>query len=169
MVCLSGHIILDIENGQGAGLHAPPSQHFTMIFNAFVMMTLFNEINARKIHGQRNVLVGLFSNPIYYTIWIATFISQVGSNERVKFPPVWSKTLTLCCPLADYNYPVRRPSVHHFAPHCGAVDLVRLPRHGHPRLAADHHHHPHELRPGVHGVRNSAKARRASLTSYTYS
>ena len=49
-----------------------------MIFNAFVMMTLFNEINARKIHGQRNVLVGLFSNPIYYTIWIATFISQVG-------------------------------------------------------------------------------------------
>ena len=52
-----------------------------MIFNAFVMMTLFNEINARKIHGQRNVLVGLFSNPIYYIIWIATFISQVGSNE----------------------------------------------------------------------------------------
>ena len=43
------------------------------------MMTLFNEINARKIHGQRNVLVGLFSNPIYYTIWIATFISQVRS------------------------------------------------------------------------------------------
>lgn len=72
-----GHIILDIENGQGAGLHAPPSQHFTMIFNAFVMMTLFNEINARKIHGQRNVLVGLFSNPIYYTIWIVTFISQI--------------------------------------------------------------------------------------------
>ena len=77
----SGHIILDIDNGQGAGLHAPPSQHFTMIFNAFVMMTLFNEINARKIHGQRNVLVGLFSNPIYYIIWIATFISQVSSNE----------------------------------------------------------------------------------------
>merc|ERR1719322_677007 len=72
-----GHIILDIDNGQGAGLHAPPSQHFTMIFNAFVMMTLFNEINARKIHGQRNVLVGLFSNPIYYIIWIATFISQI--------------------------------------------------------------------------------------------
>ena len=77
----SGHIILDIDNGQGAALHAPPSQHFTMIFNAFVMMTLFNEINAGKIHGQRNVLVGLFSNPIYYIIWIATFISQVSSNE----------------------------------------------------------------------------------------
>ena len=41
------------------------------------MMTLFNEINARKIHGQRNVFVGLFTNPIYYVIWIATFIGQV--------------------------------------------------------------------------------------------
>ena len=41
------------------------------------MMTLFNEINARKIHGQRNVFVGLFTNPIYYVIWIATLISQV--------------------------------------------------------------------------------------------
>ena len=48
-----------------------------MIFNAFVMMTLFNEINARKIHGQRNVFLGFFSNPIYYVIWITTFISQI--------------------------------------------------------------------------------------------
>lgn len=40
-------------------------------------MTLFNEINARKIHGQRNVFIGLFTNPIYYVIWIATFIGQI--------------------------------------------------------------------------------------------
>ncbi|XP_059099643.1 plasma membrane calcium-transporting ATPase 2-like isoform X2 [Tigriopus californicus] len=72
-----GHVLLDIDNGQGAELHSPPTPHFTMIFNAFVMMTLFNEINARKIHGQRNVLIGLFSNPIYYSIWIITFISQI--------------------------------------------------------------------------------------------
>ena len=72
-----GDVLLDIDNGRGADLHAPPTAHFTMIFNVFVMMTLFNEINARKIHGQRNVFVGLFTNPIYYVIWIATFISQV--------------------------------------------------------------------------------------------
>jgi len=40
-------------------------------------MTLFNEINARKIHGQRNVFEGLHRNPIYYGIWIATFVVQV--------------------------------------------------------------------------------------------
>ena len=116
------------------------------------MMTLFNEINARKIHGQRNVLVGLFSNPIYYTIWIATFISQVSSIEFAGYQQL-SSILMLFSPPLDYNYPVWRPSVHHFAPHSGAVDLVRFPRHGDPGLAADHHHHPHQLRPGVYGVR----------------
>ena len=79
----AGHILLDLDNGQGAELHAPPTQHFTMIFNSFVMMTLFNEINARKIHGQRNVFIGLFTNPIYYVIWILTFISQVGREESI--------------------------------------------------------------------------------------
>ena len=32
-----------------------PSEHFTIIFNTFVLMTLFNEINSRKIHGEYNV------------------------------------------------------------------------------------------------------------------
>eukprot|EP00090_Calanus_glacialis_P005343 TRINITY_DN1414_c0_g1_i2.p1 TRINITY_DN1414_c0_g1~~TRINITY_DN1414_c0_g1_i2.p1 ORF type:complete len:1169 (-),score=188.50 TRINITY_DN1414_c0_g1_i2:1887-5393(-) len=72
-----GEVLFDIDNGRGAGLRDPPTVHFTMIFNAFVMMTLFNEINARKIHGQRNVFLGFFSNPIYYVIWIATFVSQI--------------------------------------------------------------------------------------------
>ncbi|XP_037946981.1 plasma membrane calcium-transporting ATPase 2 isoform X4 [Teleopsis dalmanni] len=72
-----GDWILDIESGRGQDLGAGPTQHFTIIFNTFVMMTLFNEINARKIHGQRNVIEGLFTNPIFYTIWIFTMISQV--------------------------------------------------------------------------------------------
>lgn len=72
-----GDWVLDIESGRGQDLGAGPTQHFTIIFNTFVMMTLFNEINARKIHGQRNVVEGLFTNPIFYTIWIFTMISQI--------------------------------------------------------------------------------------------
>ncbi len=53
------------------------SQHFTLIFNAFVMMTLFNEINARKINGERNVFHGIHKNPYYYVIWIVCFAFQV--------------------------------------------------------------------------------------------
>jgi len=75
--CVLGDLILDIESGRGQELNAGPTQHFTIIFNTFVMMTLFNEINARKIHGQRNVIEGLLTNPIFYTIWIFTMISQV--------------------------------------------------------------------------------------------
>ncbi|KAI6227302.1 Calcium-transporting ATPase [Aphelenchoides fujianensis] len=72
-----GERLFGIDNGRWAPLHAPPSEHFTIVFNSFVMMTLFNEINARKIHGERNVFQGLFTNPIYYCIWISTMIVQV--------------------------------------------------------------------------------------------
>src|SRR5271167_773374 len=54
-----------------------PSEHFTMIFNVLVLMTLFNEINCRKIHGEKNVFGGIFKNPIFYGIWIVTFIVQI--------------------------------------------------------------------------------------------
>ena len=73
-----GHRILDIDSGLGSPLHAPPSQHFTIIFNTFVMMTLFNEINSRKIHGERNIFQGLFTNPIFYSIIIITAVAQVS-------------------------------------------------------------------------------------------
>lgn len=54
-----------------------PSVHFTIIFNVFVLMTLFNEINARKIHDERNVFKGIMSNSIFLAIWIGCFVGQV--------------------------------------------------------------------------------------------
>ena len=74
----TGEKVLDIDSGRGAGLGAKPSQHFTIIFNTFVMMTLFNEINARKIHGQRNIFEGLQRNIVFLTIWIGTMAAQVS-------------------------------------------------------------------------------------------
>lgn len=75
----AGDLLLDIESGRGQILNAGPTQHFTIIFNSFVFMTLFNEFNARKIHGQRNIFEGIFTNPIFYSIWITTVVSQVTS------------------------------------------------------------------------------------------
>ncbi|ETN58050.1 plasma membrane calcium-transporting atpase 3 (pmca3) [Anopheles darlingi] len=72
-----GDRFLDIESGRGQPLNSEATQHFTIIFNVFVFMTLFNELNARKIHGQRNIFQGLFTNPIFYSIWIVTLVSQV--------------------------------------------------------------------------------------------
>jgi len=77
ILLFKGDTLFDIDSGRESSLTSPPSQHFTMIFNTFVMMTLFNEINARKIHGQRNVFDGLQRNVIFIVIWICTFLSQI--------------------------------------------------------------------------------------------
>ncbi|CAL8338670.1 unnamed protein product [Lota lota] len=73
----AGEKIFDIDSGRGAPLHSPPSEHYTIIFNAFVMMQIFNEINARKIHGERNVFEGIFRNPIFCTIVFGTVALQI--------------------------------------------------------------------------------------------
>ncbi|KAE8611737.1 hypothetical protein XENTR_v10012578 [Xenopus tropicalis] len=72
-----GEDLFNIDSGRNAPLHSPPSEHYTIIFNTFVMMQLFNEINARKIHGERNVFDGIFRNPIFCTIVLGTFAIQI--------------------------------------------------------------------------------------------
>ncbi|XP_029951494.1 plasma membrane calcium-transporting ATPase 1-like [Salarias fasciatus] len=71
-----GDVIFDIDSGRNAPLHAPPSEHYTIIFNTFVLMQIFNEFNARKIHGERNVFEGVFRNPIFCSIILGTLVTQ---------------------------------------------------------------------------------------------
>nr|XP_012419209.1 PREDICTED: plasma membrane calcium-transporting ATPase 4 isoform X5 [Odobenus rosmarus divergens] len=73
----AGEKFFDIDSGRKAPLHSPPSQHYTIIFNTFVLMQLFNEINSRKIHGERNVFAGIFRNLIFCAVVLGTFISQI--------------------------------------------------------------------------------------------
>ncbi|XP_036000113.1 plasma membrane calcium-transporting ATPase 3b isoform X1 [Fundulus heteroclitus] len=72
-----GERMFNIDSGRNAPLHSPPSEHYTIIFNTFVLMQLFNEINARKIHGERNVFDGIFANPIFCSIVLGTFAVQI--------------------------------------------------------------------------------------------
>ncbi|KAL7671760.1 hypothetical protein ACOME3_006663 [Neoechinorhynchus agilis] len=73
----AGSKVFDLDDGLPKNGLFRPSAHFTMIFNAFVLMTLFNEINCRKIHGEVNVFRGIFRNPIFYGIWLSTLVLQV--------------------------------------------------------------------------------------------
>ncbi|KAM4583214.1 plasma membrane calcium-transporting ATPase 2-like isoform 4-T4 [Fundulus diaphanus] len=73
----AGEKFFDIDNGRNAPLHSPPSEHYTIVFNVFVMMQLFNEINARKIHGERNVFEGIYRNPIFCSVVLGTFALQI--------------------------------------------------------------------------------------------
>ncbi|KAL3319692.1 hypothetical protein Ciccas_001638 [Cichlidogyrus casuarinus] len=54
-----------------------PTVHFTLVFNTFVLMTLCNEFNARKIHNERNVFSGLINSPLFVIIMLFTLASQV--------------------------------------------------------------------------------------------
>uniref|UniRef100_A0A3B5QR21 Calcium-transporting ATPase n=1 Tax=Xiphophorus maculatus TaxID=8083 RepID=A0A3B5QR21_XIPMA len=72
-----GEKLFNIDSGRNTPLNAPPSEHYTIVFNTFVLMQLFNEINARKIHGERNVFEGVFNNLIFCTIVLGTFIIQI--------------------------------------------------------------------------------------------
>ncbi|XP_014867713.1 PREDICTED: plasma membrane calcium-transporting ATPase 1-like isoform X4 [Poecilia mexicana] len=73
----AGEKFFDIDSGRNTPLHSPPSEHYTIVFNVFVMMQLFNEINARKIHGERNVFEGVYKNPIFCSVVLGTFALQI--------------------------------------------------------------------------------------------
>ena len=72
----------------------------TMIFNSFVLMTLFNEINARKVHGERNVFAGIFNNVIFCFIWLSTALVQViiiqFGNRAFKVTGLNAKQWAVC-------------------------------------------------------------------------
>ncbi|XP_027201973.2 plasma membrane calcium-transporting ATPase 2-like [Dermatophagoides pteronyssinus] len=82
---------LDFDSGLQFSRNTP-TVHFTMLFNIFVMMTLFNEINSRKINGDRNVFEGLASNWMFCSIFSGTFFIQVCI---VQFGSIWFNTSPL--------------------------------------------------------------------------
>lgn len=83
----TGEKFFNIDNGRNTPLHSPPSEHYTIVFNVFVMMQLFNEINARKIHGERNVFEGIYRNPIFCSVVLGTFALQVMTGSRMELKP----------------------------------------------------------------------------------
>jgi len=53
------------------------SIHYTIIFNTFVWMQLFNEVNSRNLNGEVNIFRGLNKNPIFIGILVSTSVLQV--------------------------------------------------------------------------------------------
>jgi calcium-translocating P-type ATPase len=77
ILCFYGHIMFDVEYGFGRGHNAAPTEHTTIMFNSFVLMQVFNEINARMVHGERNVFKNIFVNKLFSIIVIGTFVVQI--------------------------------------------------------------------------------------------
>ncbi|XP_052056387.1 plasma membrane calcium-transporting ATPase 4 isoform X2 [Apodemus sylvaticus] len=77
LLVFAGDKMFDIDSGRKAPLNSPPSQHYTIVFNTFVLMQLFNEINSRKIHGEKNVFAGVYRNAIFCSVVLGTFFCQI--------------------------------------------------------------------------------------------
>jgi len=65
------------NDGMEPGWKKRNSIHYTFIFNAFVWMQLFNEINSRNLKGEVNVFKGMLKNPIFCAILLVTSVLQV--------------------------------------------------------------------------------------------
>jgi hypothetical protein len=84
--------ILKITNGAGQGHSAEATEHNTLIFNSFVLIQLFNQINARKLHHEWNIFEGLWSNRVFLSIVIIEIGVQV---IIVEFGGPWFHTKSL--------------------------------------------------------------------------
>ena len=85
LVCLillfAGKEMLGIDVDDGDSEHQT-LQLNSVIFNTFVMMQIFNEINSRKI-ADFNILDNIQNSPIFCGIIIVTFLTQVALIEGV--------------------------------------------------------------------------------------
>jgi len=73
----AGPDLLDLPPGYIAEANDENSVHYTIIFNSFVWMQLFNEVNCRKLKGEHNVFSGIFDNWIFCSILFGTAGCQV--------------------------------------------------------------------------------------------
>ncbi|WIA29940.1 hypothetical protein OEZ86_000039 [Tetradesmus obliquus] len=65
----AGGALADVAGGElGGGLSPERAEQYTLVFNAFVLMQLFNQVNARKIHDEPDVLAGLSQQRLFLGI-----------------------------------------------------------------------------------------------------
>lgn len=58
--------------------HSDKMLHYTIIFQVFVFLQIFNLINARKIaEGELNVFTGFFNNKMFIIVMILTILIQI--------------------------------------------------------------------------------------------
>jgi len=76
--------LLDIESGIGRDHHADPTVHYTLVFNVFVFMQLFNWVNCRKLYHEPNAFAGIHTNSTFIIIWIICLVVQILLVEGVS-------------------------------------------------------------------------------------
>ena len=81
-------------------------KHYCIFFNTFVLMQVFNEINARKLKSSEiNVFKNFFNNPLFVIILILTIAIQLAcvefGGESLRTVPLSTNEHLICLGLGS--------------------------------------------------------------------
>lgn len=85
------------------------TEHYTIMFNTFVFMQVFNEINSRKL-GERefNMFKGFFNNFMFLGIIIGTILIQVAlvqyGGVPIRTAPLTVNQHLLCIAIGLFSF-----------------------------------------------------------------
>lgn len=107
-----GPDFLNIKNGATVEADGDISEHFTIIFNTYVWMTLCNQINCRMIEGEVCVFKGILRNPFFILITSIEAILQIlvieFGGEAFQTTPLKLKFWLLSLSLGILSIPVQQ-------------------------------------------------------------
>ena len=88
VLLFAGHLIFHVVKDS--------TIHYTIVFNAFVWMQLFNEVNSRKLLNEKNMFAGIRRNPMFLAVITATIVVQILFVQVCSSPsPPSTSTPTL--------------------------------------------------------------------------
>ena len=96
------------DSGYTEGQPTPKVEMYTIIYNAFIMMQLFNMINARKL-GERefNVFSNFFNNWMFLCVYALMWVIQFGSIEYGGRPlrtvPLSTEQNLICAGIGAFS------------------------------------------------------------------
>jgi Ca2+ transporting ATPase len=85
------------------------TEHYTIIFNAFVFMQIFNEINSRKLGAKEyNVFAGFFNNFLFIGIIIFTigvqYVLVQYAGQPLRCSPLSLNEHIICCCIGLFSF-----------------------------------------------------------------
>merc|ERR1719506_2106823 len=76
----------DLREPDGTKTEGAYTYHYTIIFNSFVLMQLFNQYNSRFLNGEWNIFVGVHKNFLFLgTSWTTFALQALMANFAGKF------------------------------------------------------------------------------------
>eukprot|EP00753_Platysulcus_tardus_P017632 PLAT6452.2.p1 GENE.PLAT6452.2~~PLAT6452.2.p1 ORF type:complete len:1197 (+),score=723.54 PLAT6452.2:25-3591(+) len=105
-----GEAIFQLPPGRNLGHAAEPTEHYTIVFNVFVMMQVFNEINCRMVNDEANVFRGIMNNMLFVVIVIGTFVVQIllvqGGGVFMSVTPLNFEQHLVCILIGSLALPL---------------------------------------------------------------